>query len=90
MLGPITVKVSPLLAVPPTVTTTDPVVAPDGTGTVMLEVLQLVGEADVPLKVIVLVPCVDPKLLPDTVTVVPIGPLVGDRLPSTGDEPLTE
>jgi len=52
------VKATPLLATPPTVTTTFPVVAPLGTGTTMLvpDVLQLVGVADVPLKVTVLVP----------------------------------
>jgi len=51
-----TVKAKPLLAMPPTVTTTLPVVAPDGTGTVMLVSLQLVGVAVAPLKVTVLVP----------------------------------
>ena len=49
-------KVTPLLAVPPTVTTTFPVVAPVGTGTAMLVALQLVGVAEVPLNVTVLVP----------------------------------
>ena len=51
-----TVKVTPLLADPPTVTTTDPVVAPEGTGVTMVVALQLVGVAAVPLKVTVLVP----------------------------------
>ena len=51
-----TVKVTALLADPPTLTTTDPVVAPEGTGATMLVALQLVGVAAVPLKVIVLVP----------------------------------
>jgi hypothetical protein len=51
-----TVKVTLLLASPPTVTTTGPVVEPAGTGTVMLLALQLVGVAVVPLKVTVLVP----------------------------------
>lgn len=54
MLGT-TLKVRPLLAKPLTVTTTFPVVAPVGTGTTMLVLLQLVGVADVPLNVIVLV-----------------------------------
>ena len=54
--GTVTVKVTPLLAVPPTVTTTLPVIAPVGTGTAMLVALQLVGVATVPLKVTVLVP----------------------------------
>jgi hypothetical protein len=58
IVGPaaVTVKVTPLLATPPTVTTTLPVVAPFGTGAVMLVVLQTVGVAAVPLKVTVLEP----------------------------------
>ena len=50
------VKVTPLLAWLLTVTTTGPVVAPDGTEAEMLVALQLVGVAAVPLKVTVLVP----------------------------------
>ncbi len=46
MLGG-TVNVTPLLATPPTVTTTGPVVAPVGTGATMLVVLQLLGVAAV-------------------------------------------
>ena len=76
----VTVKVSALLARPPTVTTTLPVVAPVGTGTTMLVADQLVGVAAVPLNLTVLVPCVAPKLVPAIVTAVPTGPLVGDRL----------
>ena len=45
-----------LLASPPTVTTTFPVVAPVGTGTTIVVALQFVGVAVVPLKVRVLVP----------------------------------
>ena len=58
MLGPgmVTVKVTPLLATPPTVTTTLPVVAPLGTGAAMLEALQLVGAVAMPLNVTVLEP----------------------------------
>ena len=52
----VTVKVTPLLACPLTVTTTGPVVAAAGTGTAMLVTVQLVGVAVVPLKVTVLVP----------------------------------
>jgi hypothetical protein len=52
----VTVKVTPLLACPATVTTTGPVVAAAGTGTAMLVAFQLVGVAAVPLKVTVLVP----------------------------------
>jgi len=54
--GTTTVKLTPLLGKPPTVTTTLPDVAPAGTGTAMLVALQLVGDAAVPLNVTVLVP----------------------------------
>src|SRR6266704_1890798 len=80
----VTVKLAPLLATPPTVTTTLPVVAPLGTGTTMLGSLQLVGVATVPLKVTVLVPCVAPKLVPVIVTDVPNGPDVGFKLVMLG------
>src|SRR5215831_10428173 len=76
----VTVNVGPLLAVPPTVTTTLPVVAPVGTGTTMPVADQLVGVAAVPLNVTVLVPFVDPKFVPVIVTAVPTGPLTGDKL----------
>ena len=68
MLGTVTVKLTPLLAVPPTVTTTLPVVAPLGTGTAMLDALQLVGFAITPLKLTVLAPIDVPKLVPAIVT----------------------
>src|SRR4029079_4375032 len=58
--------------------TTLPVVAPLGTGTAMLVADQLVGVAAVPLNRTLLVPCVDPKLLPAIVTVAPTGPVPGD------------
>src|ERR1700681_2131652 len=58
--GPVTVKVMPLLATPPTVTTTGPVVAAAGTGTTMLAAPQVVGAAVAPVNVTVLVPCVEP------------------------------
>ena len=51
-----TVKLTPLLAAPATVTTTFPVVAPDGTGAPMANELQLVGVVGVPLRVTVLEP----------------------------------
>src|SRR2546425_13312139 len=51
-----TVKLTPLLATPPTVTTTLPGVAPMGTGVVMLVPLHDVGVAVAPLKVTVLAP----------------------------------
>src|SRR6266513_423926 len=77
--GTVTVKLTPLLATPPTVTTTFPVVAPAGTGATMLAALQLVGVAAVPLNFTVLVPCVAPKLAPVIVTDVPTTPEVGFR-----------
>jgi hypothetical protein len=52
----VTVNTTPLLATPPTVTTTLPVVAPVGTGTEMLVVLHAVGVDDTPLNFTVLVP----------------------------------
>jgi hypothetical protein len=54
--GGVTLKGRPLLATPPTVTTTFPVVAPTGTDTSMLVALQVFGAPSVPLKVTVLVP----------------------------------
>jgi len=78
------VNETPLLACPPTVTTTLPVVAVLGTGTTMDVALQLVGVAAVPLNVTVLVPCVDPKFVPVPVTDVPTGPDVGDKLVMLG------
>ena len=79
-----TVKFTPLLSTPEACTTTGPVVAPFGTGTTMLLAPQLVGVADVPLNVIVLLPCVEPKLLPAMVTEVPTDPELGDRLVMVG------
>jgi hypothetical protein len=70
-----TVKGEPLLAVPNTVTTTLPVVAPTGTVTVMLVALQaLAAAAAVPLKVTVLDPCAAPKLAPVMVIDAPTAP----------------
>src|SRR5437660_5576223 len=82
----VTVKFTPLLAVPPTVTTTLPVVAPLGTDATMLVALQLVVLAVVPLKVTV--PVV-PKLVPVMVTAVPTGPVVGFRLVMAGAHEVT-
>jgi len=82
--GTVTVKLTPLLATPPTVTTTLPVVAPAGTGTTMLVALQLVGAAAVPLNFTVLAPCVAPKYVPVIVTDVPATPDVGFRLVMLG------
>src|SRR5262249_59817478 len=71
----VTVNATPALARPPTVTTTLPVVAPDGTGATMLVADQLVGVAVVPLNVTVLVPCVAPKPVPVRVISAPPRPL---------------
>jgi hypothetical protein len=79
-----TVKATPLLATPFTVTTTFPVVAPEGTDTAMLVALQLLGVAAVPLKVTVLVPCADPKFVPVIVNGVLTAPEVTDKLVMLG------
>ena len=72
-----TVNSTPLLAVPNTVTTTFPVVAPAGTVTTMLVALQLVTVvAAIPLNVTVLVPCVAPKFVPVMVIDTPTAPEV--------------
>jgi hypothetical protein len=91
MLGPeeVTVKLTPALATPPTVTTTFPVVAPTGTVTTMLVALQLVAVADVPLNFTVLVPWVAPKFKPAIVTVAPTSPEVGFRLVIVGTGSVT-
>jgi hypothetical protein len=90
MLGPValTVKGSGLLGAPPTVTTIFPLLAPLGTGTDMLVLLQLMGVAAVPWKVTVLVPCVAPKLAPFKSTTAPTTPAPGENVLITG-APLT-
>jgi hypothetical protein len=75
-----TVKGTPLLATPETVTTTLPVVAPLGTVTPIDVALQLIAAAALPLKVTLLFPWLPPKLVPAIVTEVPLAPEVGDRL----------
>jgi len=75
-----TVNETPLLLTPLACTTTFPVVAPEGTGVTIELALQVVGVADVPLKLTVLAPCVEPKLLPPIVTEAPTAPVVGDTL----------
>ena len=70
----VTVKGTPLLATPPTVTTTLPLVAAVGTVTTTEEALQLVTVTEVPLKVTL---PVDPKLVPEIVTDVPTIPEAG-------------
>ena len=80
-----TVNNTPLLALPLTVTTTFPVVAPVGTKATIELVLQLViVVADVPLNFTVLEPCVEPKLLPAIVTDAPTAPEFGARLVMVG------
>src|SRR5262249_26677312 len=76
---PGTTKLTPLLGTPLTVTTTYPVVAPAGTGTLIEVAVQVVGVAAVPLKVTVLVPRVAPKFFPLIVITVPTAPDVGVR-----------
>jgi hypothetical protein len=83
----VTPKAKPLLAIPPTVTITFPVVAPIGTGVVILVALHAVGVAVVPLNLTVLVPWVDPKFVPVIVTLDPTGPLVGLREEMDGNVP---
>jgi hypothetical protein len=80
----VTVYATPLLAVPPTVTTTFPFVAPVGTGATMLVAPQLVGVAGIPLNVIVLNPWLAPKFVPAIVTCVPTGPAAGFRFVMLG------
>jgi hypothetical protein len=75
-----TVKLAPLLLVELTVTTTLPVVAPDGTAVEMLVLLQLDTLAVVPLNCTMLVPWLDPKFEPMMVTEAPTAPVVADRL----------
>jgi hypothetical protein len=78
---PGTVKFTPLLATPPTVTTTLPVVAPVGTDVAMLVEVQVDVAAAVPLNVTV---PEDPKFVPVIVTGVPTEPEVTDRLVMLG------
>ena len=77
-------KMTPLLDWPATVTTTFPLIAPEGTGAAMLVSLQFVGVEVVPLNVTELVPCVTPKFVPVIVTEVPTAPEVGDKLVMVG------
>src|SRR5262252_1934359 len=77
-VGALTVKVTPLLAAPSTVTTTGPLAAPAGTFAVMVVSVQFVVLAIVPLNWTLLVPCVARKLSPEIVTDVPAMPDAGD------------
>jgi hypothetical protein len=78
------VNIEPLLARPLTVTTSGPVVAPAGTGAVMLVGLQLVGVAAMPLNVTVLLPCAVPNVVPEMITAAPTEPDVRDRFAIAG------
>jgi hypothetical protein len=82
----VTVKRTPLLAIPLIETTTLPVVAPTGTGTRIWVSLQLFVLAARPLNVtpLTLVPTVGPKLVPLMVTTAPIGPDTGLMLEMFG------
>jgi hypothetical protein len=85
--GDTTVNVKELLVpAPGTETTTGiaPSATPLGTGTAMLVLFQLVGVAEIPPKVTVLVPCAVPKPVPAIVTDVPIGPDAGVKLVIAG------
>jgi hypothetical protein len=84
VMAGITVNDEPLLACPPTVTTTLPVVAAAGTVTTMLVALQVVTVAAVPLNVTVLEPCDDPKVVPVMVIDAPTAPEVALRLVMAG------
>ena len=72
--GGVTVKFTPLLDTPLTVTTTFPVVAPEGTMTSMADAVQLEVVARTPLKVTVLLPWGAPKFEPLMVRPAPTGP----------------
>jgi hypothetical protein len=80
----VTVKLTPLLGRPPTVTTTFPLVAPAGTLRFMVVWLQSVAVASVPPNDTVLEPCVGPKPAPLIDTGAPAAPDVGLRLEITG------
>lgn len=71
----VTLKTGPVLATPPTVTTTFPVVAPNGTCTTMHVGFHNEGDAKVPLNVTEFpLPSPEPKFVPEMITVVFTGP----------------
>lgn len=79
--GGVTVKFTPLLAKPPTITTTFPVVAPLGTFNTIVASLQLLANVIwAPLKETVLFTWPGPKPLPVIVIDVPTVPDVGFKL----------
>ncbi len=77
-------NVTPLRETLFTLTITGPVVVPVGTGVMILLLLQLVGDAIVPLKVTVLGPWSAPKFDPMIVVEVPVKPDGGETAPMTG------
>jgi len=78
--GGTTVKSTPALGIPATLTTTLPVLIPAGAIAVMLLALHEVTLAATPLKVTVPTPWVAPKLDPAITTAEPTGPELGDKL----------
>ena len=78
--GGTTVKLTPALGTPDTVTTTLPVLAPAGATAVMLLALHDVTLAVIPLKLTLLVPGIAPKFEPAITTDEPTGPELGERL----------
>jgi len=82
----VTVKGKPLVTIPLALTTTLPVVAPEGTTTVMDVAVQLFAAACVPLKVTV--PDM-PKFDPERTTWDPTGPAGGDSCVRMGLVPGT-
>src|SRR5439155_6601003 len=83
ILGP-TTNGMPLLPNPPTETTTGPVVAPAGTGALIVLAVQAVGVAMTPLNATLLLPRAVPKFVPAIVTAVPRLPDVGEMLEMRG------
>lgn len=79
-----TVKATPLLVMPFTVTVIGPLVAEEGTGADILPALQLVTVAAVPLKETELEPWVAPNPDPLMVIEAPVRPDDEDRLLMTG------
>ena len=76
--APVTVKLEPLVAVPPIVVTVIlPVVAPEGTVAVTLPSFAKLKFADVPLNLTAFTPV---KRFPLIVTEVPTPPLDGEKL----------
>jgi hypothetical protein len=84
--GGVTVNSIPLLGTPPTFTSTFPVVAPAGTGAMMLVSVQIEARVCMPLKVTKLwmLPTVGPKLVPVIITLAPIAPEAGLMLVIAG------